>query len=100
MAMNDRRKVVLQNPHHPASAKQVDAGMYDAMKRAFLKVLPNAAPGLTADELREAVLPHLPGDLYPEGAKAGWYTKAVQLDLEAKGIIARERTTPLRLHKV
>jgi hypothetical protein len=74
--------------------------MYEAMKQAFLQVLPPASPGLTADELREAVLPHLPEHLYPGGAKAGWYTKAVQLDLEAKGIIVREKTTPLRLHKV
>jgi hypothetical protein len=46
------------------------------------------------------VLPHLPDDLYPGGAKAGWYTKAVQMDLEAKGIIARAKTRPLRLHKL
>ena len=70
------------------------------MKQAFLKVLPKTAPGLTYDELSEAVLPHLPEDLYPGGAKAGWYTKAVQMDLEAKGVIAREKTRPLRLHRV
>ena len=84
----------------PPPPSRSTLAMYEAMKQAFLKVLPKTAPGLTADELREAVLPHLPEDLYPEGAKAGWYTKAVQLDLEAKGIIAREKTTPLRLHKV
>ena len=76
--------MTLQNPNHPGYAKQVDAAMYEAMKQAFLKVLPKTAPGLTADELREAVLPHLPDNLYPGGAKAGWYTKAVQMDLEAK----------------
>ena len=38
--------------------------------------------------------------LDPDGAKAGWWTKAVQLDLEAKGIIRREKVTPLRLHQV
>jgi hypothetical protein len=48
----------------------------------------------------QAVLPHLPEALFPAGARAGWYTKAVQLDLEARGIIARESTRPLRLHKV
>ncbi len=92
-------KVVLQNINHPSSAQTVDAGMYQAMKAAFLAVLPTDAPGLTADELREAVLPHLPQALYPGGAKAGWYTKAVQLDLEAKGVIQREKTRPLRLRK-
>jgi len=33
-------------------------------------------------------------------AKAGWWVKTVWLDLEAKGILKREKTTPLRLHKV
>jgi hypothetical protein len=35
----------------------------------------------------------------PGGATAGWWLKAVRLDLEAKGIVAREKTTPLRLRK-
>ena len=100
MTTNDTSKVTLQNPNHPGYAKQVDAPMYEAMKRAFLKVLPKAEPGLTFDELAGAVLPHLPEHLYPGGVKAGWYTKAVQMDLEARGIIARAKTRPLRLHKV
>jgi len=93
-------KVILQNLNHPGYAKQVDRAMYEAMKQAFLKVLPETAPGLTFDELAEAVLPHLPESLYPGGAKAGWYTKAVQMDLEARNIIARAKNRPLRLHKV
>ena len=100
MEANDTGKVMLQNPNHPGYAKQVDAPMYQAMKQAFLNVLPKTAPGLTYDELSAAVLPHLPDKLYPGGAKAGWYTKAVQMDLEARGVIAREKTRPLRLHKV
>jgi len=46
-----------------------------------------------------ALLPHLPADLFPGGAKAGWWMKTVQLDLETKGIITREKTKPLRLHR-
>ncbi|MGZ3553479.1 MAG: DUF6958 family protein, partial [Vulcanimicrobiaceae bacterium] len=41
----------------------------------------------------------LPDDLFPKGAKAGWWAKAVQLDLEAKSIIAREKTRPVRWRK-
>ena len=33
------------------------------------------------------------------GAKAGWWAKTVQLDLEAKGAIVREKTRPLRFHR-
>ena len=64
-----------------------------------LKVLPKTAPGLSADHVRQQVLAHLPETLFPGGAKAGWWTKAVQLDLEAKGIIVRESAGPLRLRK-
>ena len=73
--------------------------MYHAMREAILKVLPTEAPGMTEAEFREAVRPHLPGDLFPGGAKAGWWSKSVQLDLEANGVIARERSTPLRWHR-
>jgi hypothetical protein len=46
------------------------------------------------------VLPHLPDDLFPEGATVGWWAKTVQLDLEAKGIVIRKATKPLRWHQV
>jgi hypothetical protein len=73
--------------------------MYEAMKRAFLKVLPRRSPGLTAAEIRERLIDHLPEDRFPGGARAGWWAKTVQLDLEAKGIVAREKTKPLRWRK-
>jgi hypothetical protein len=62
-------------------------------------VLPNTSPGLTEAEVRERLIDHLPEKLFPEGAKAGWWSKTVQLDLEAKGLVAREKTRPLRLRK-
>jgi uncharacterized protein YndB with AHSA1/START domain len=33
------------------------------------------------------------------GAKAGWWTKCVQLDLEAKGTVVRKTAKPLRWHR-
>jgi hypothetical protein len=92
-------KIELENVNHPGQVKRVDANMYEGMKRAFLKILSKTSPGLTVAEIQERVIAHLPEELFPGGAKAGWWTKAVQLDLEAKGIIAREKTKPLRLHK-
>ncbi len=100
MPSNTTARVMLENVNHPGNTTSADAEMYQAMKRAVLRVLPARSPGLTVAELEERVLAHLPDDLYPGGAKAGWWTKAVQLDLEAKGIIAREKTKPLRLHKI
>ena len=99
MTTNKGDRIELENINHPGKTTLADAAMYAAMKRAVLNVLPAVSPGLTADELGQAVLAHLPQKLYPNGAKAGWWTKAVQLDLEAKGIIVREKTRPLRLRK-
>ncbi len=93
-------KVTVENVNVPGYTTRVDAGMYHAMRRALLKALPSKAPGLTQAEMHEAVLPHLPKDLFPGGAKAGWWAKSVQLDLEAKGIVTREDTKPLRWHRV
>ena len=100
MAANKTEEIEIENVNHPGNVKRVDADMYEAMKRAFLKVLPKTSPGLTEAEIRVRVIAHLPEKLFPEGAKAGWWTKAVQLDLEAKGIVAREKTRPLRWRKV
>lgn len=93
-------KIEIENFTSPGHTYRVDADKFNAMRKAFLKVLPAKSPGMTAAEIGEAVLPHLPDDLFPGGAKAGWWKKAVQLDLEAKGVIVREKITPLRWHKL
>ena len=98
MSVKKPQKIEMQNVNHPERVVRVDADKYEAMKQAFLKILPVTAPGLTAAEALAGVLPHLPEDLFPQGAKAGWWMTGVQLDLEAKGIIAREKTKPLRWH--
>ena len=100
MATNQTEKIEIENVNHPGHVTRVDSDMYEAMKRAFLKVLPKTSPGLTEAEIREGVIAHLPEKLFPQGAKAGWWTKAVQLHLEAKGLVAREKTRPLRWRKL
>lgn len=92
-------KIVIENINTPGRTTRVDAARYATMRDALLTVLPNEAPGLTQAETREAVVPHLDAALFPGGAKAGWWAKTVQLDLEAKGVIVREATKPLRWHK-
>lgn len=93
-------RIVVENINTPGRTTRVNAAMYHAMRRAMLAVLPFEEPGLTQAEMREAVIPHLSEDLYPGGAKTGWWAKTVQLDLEAKGIVVREATKPLRWHQV
>jgi hypothetical protein len=92
--------VEVENVNHPGQVRLVDAVMYDAMRRVLLKVLPKIPPGLTVKEMYAKVVTAVPKDLFPAGAKAGWWTKTVQLDLEAEGIIARQKSRPLRLRRV
>lgn len=90
-------KVVVENVNVPGSTSRVDAAMYDAARAALLRALPQAAPGLTQAEMIAETKRYLPDDLFPGGAKAGWWVKCVQLDLEAKGVVLRDRTSkPLR----
>jgi hypothetical protein len=96
MSANDD-KIEIENFTSPNSRYRVDRAKYEAMRDALLAVLPKASPGLTVAEAKAALLPRLPDTLFPGGDKAGWWLKAAQLDLEAKGIILRENTKPLRL---
>lgn len=93
-------KIAVENVNVPGYTQVVDGSMYQAMRKALLQILPPRAPGLTQTEMRGAVLPHLPADLFPGGAKSDWWSKLVQLDLEAKGVIVREATKPIRWHRV
>ena len=90
----------MENPNSPDRPIRVDANKYQAMRDAILAVLPMGSPGLTVAEAKARLLPLLPEAQFPGGAKAGWWLKGVQLDLEAKGLIVREDTRPLCLHRV
>lgn len=92
-------KIQIENVIQPGSTYTVDAGKFEAMRHAYLKVAPASPPGLTPAEILTQVKPHLPDDLFPDGAKAGWWAKAVQLDLEAKGVIKRMKGSPVRLYR-
>lgn len=92
------QKIMVENVNLPGHTHLVDGRHYHAMANAMLKALPDDEPGMNQAEMRNAILPHLPEDLFPGGAKAGWWSKTVQLDLEAKGILVRESTRPLRWH--
>jgi hypothetical protein len=88
-------RVLVENVNHPGRSTSVNRPRYEAMRQAMIAALPRRAPGLSYDEMVDAVRPHLPESLFPGGDKAGWWAKTVQLDLEAKGLIAR-RGKPAR----
>lgn len=96
--MND--KIEVENVNTPGKTARVDAAKYHAMRDAMLKVMTKTAPGDTAKDIRDAAKAYLPDDLFPKGATSGWWQKSVQLDLEAKGIVARSDTKPLRFYLI
>ena len=71
-------KVTVENVNHPGKTERVDRAKYEAMRAALLPALP---PGNRSG-----------------GSTAGWWLKAVHLDLEAKGILARS-LKPVRLYR-
>ena len=89
-------RIEIRNVNHPDSVTTVEAAKYLAMKRALLAALPRSAPGRTITELKPRVLAKLPEDQCPGGARVGWWLKAVQLDLGARGEVERDGGSPLR----
>lgn len=92
-------KIEIESITSPHWKERVDRTKYMAMREALLPVLPTTPPGITVAEAKAALLPRLSADVFPGGAKAGWWLKAVQLDLEAKRVIARASTKPVRLYR-
>jgi hypothetical protein len=92
-------KIIVENVGQPGKTYRVDAGKYAAMREAVLQVLPTEAPGMAVSALIVAVKPQLPDALFPGGDTAGWWVKCVQLDLEAKKVIART-PAPVRLYRL
>ncbi|HEV7325112.1 MAG TPA: hypothetical protein VGN91_08595 [Bosea sp. (in: a-proteobacteria)] len=93
-------KIEIVNVNKPGKSERVDRAKYLAMRKALLAALPDEAPGLTVPDAKAALLPLLPNELFPQGATAGWWLKAVQLDLEAKGVIKRAPRKPVHLYRL
>jgi len=95
-----RKMKTVRNVNVPGRTSRVDAAKYEATRRGLLEVLPSKGPGLTQAEMFAAIVEHLPEDLFPGGAKAAWWAKTVQLDLEARGGVRRSTATrPTRWYR-
>lgn len=92
-------RVMVENVIRPGSRRRVDGSKHRAMRRAILAIAPRRAPGLTLADALAAAIPRLPPELFPAGAGAGWWFKTVQLDLEAKRLLVRQKTSPIRLYR-
>lgn len=91
--------VEVRTPNVATYRSNVDAAKYRAMKALLLPVFPAKAPGLTQSEMFAAVDRARDQAVFP-GSTYLWWAKCVQLDLEARGVLVRERDEkPLRWHR-
>ena len=94
--------------NHPGHTENLNQEKYNIIREAMLKVLPSSVSGesLTFPELEDGVRTYLdenqvPKSLFPKPGSVRWYTKAVQLDLEAREEIERlPNESPIRLRKL
>lgn len=101
-------RIKAQNVNHPGHTENLKAEKYNLIREAMLAVLPapDSGESMTFDELEQGVAAQLaaaevPRDLFPKPGSVRWYTKTVQLDLEARGEIERlPNQSPIRLRKL
>jgi hypothetical protein len=67
----------------------VTAEKYEPIRKAILASVPKNKEGVSFDELVASVKGRVSKELFPKPGSVSWYTKVVQLDLEAKGQIER-----------
>ncbi len=92
--------MLTKNVHQGKAGAHVTPEKYNAMRAAILNVLSSDDRGLTWDELVDAIAPQFPEGLFAHMGSVRWYSKAVQLDLEAHGLIERlPNTRPMRLRR-
>lgn len=97
-----------RNVNHPEYREKLKEEKYTVIREAILTALSDNAgsDGMTFPQLEEKVAKFLaandvPMSLFPKAGSVRWYTKAVQLDLEARGLIERvPNLNPIRLRKV
>lgn len=88
-------RIQLRNPDPTKTGPRIATGMYAALRRTALAVVPKKAPGITLTEYRalmETRLANATG--WDPSASASWYAMAIKLDLEARGELKRVNDKP------
>ena len=74
---------------------------YEPIRKAILASVPRNKEGVSLKELVASVTGRVPIELFPKRGSVSWYTKVVQLDLEAKGLLERiPGVTPQRVRRI
>ena len=93
-----------KNVNHPGHSEPLNEKKYGHIKKAILHVLKSVTPeeGMSFSGLESGVNRFIdqngiPRELFPKPGSVRWYTKSVQLDLEARDLIERiPGKSPLR----
>jgi len=91
-------KIEVFNINAPGRSSFVQRDKYEEVKRVLKALMPTKSPGMTQDEMASLVIEQVSEAIFEDKSKAGWWMKTVQLDLEARQVMVREKTKPLRWH--
>ncbi len=94
----DEEMVEVFNVNIPGVSSRVRKDKYEEVKRVLWTYMPETPPGLTQDEMARLVVEKVSREIFEDAAKAPWWMKTVQLDLEAREVLIREKTRPTRWH--
>lgn len=91
-----KEKIEVFNINNPGKSSFVQKDKYEEVKRGFKEYMPNKSPGMNQDEMARLVIEKVSDTVFDDKTKAGWWMKTVQLDLEARRVMFREKTKPIR----
>jgi hypothetical protein len=91
---DEAETVLVANPNIPGRIVRVDARNYRSMRETLLAVLPAEGPGLTQPEMISRCTREADRHVFADPGKVGWWVKCVQLDLEAKALVANDHAVP------
>ena len=87
-------KIEVESINAPDHKVKLNAEKYGAMNDAVISSDP-----MTYAAIKDGVLPILSQEYFLGGRTSGWWIKAVQLDLEAKGVLLQHTSKPLTWSK-
>jgi hypothetical protein len=93
-----KEQIEVFNINTPGRSSFVHKDKYDEVKRVMKTYMPTRSPGVTQDEMASLVIERVSEAVFDDKSKAGWWMKTVQLDLEARQVVVREKTKPARWH--
>lgn len=87
--MENRDRIQLLHPDPTKQAPRIGRAKYEMVKAALLKLAPQDEAGYPFRDLADGVASLLSEAQLAELGSVGWYTTAVKLDLEARGLLER-----------